>query len=269
MIAHHPAGQVFHAGVLALPESARPPGPSRRRSRPGGAPPGRRCRAAAPTGRAGRRSRSVRRASRCTASGNERPSCRQLDPAVRMGQDARRVARAAVGQPARALVEDAAEDRAAEGAGDQGGEAVHGGQGLRRAGVLQQQGPAGAAQLAHHGRGLEAVPDTVADHDADPPVGQFDEVVPVAPHLQRAAGRFVAGREARGQPGRPEDGALQGQGGFPLLIRWWARCSAWPRYPHSRANSVRSSAVNGRAGSTSIQTASSPSGCSMLMPDVR
>ena len=103
-------------------------------------------------------------------------------------------------------------------AGNQGGEAVHGRQGLRWAGVLQQQRPAGTAQLAHHGRGLQAVPDAVTDHDADPPVGQFDQVIPVAPHLERAAGRLVAGREAGGQPGRAEDGALQGEGGFPLLI---------------------------------------------------
>ena len=127
--------------------------------------------------------------------------------AVGSDEQRRRVAGAGVAELTGARVEDAAEDRAAERAGDQGGEAVHGGQRLRRAGVLQQQRPAGAAQLPHHGRGLEAVPDTVADHDPDPPVGQFDEVIP------------VAGREPRGKPGRPEDGPLQGQRGFPLLIR--------------------------------------------------
>ena len=41
-----------------------------------------------------------------------------------------------------------------------------------------------AAQLAHRGRRLDAVPDHVADRDQDAPVFAIDQVVPVAPDLE-------------------------------------------------------------------------------------
>jgi hypothetical protein len=63
------------------------------------------------------------------------------------------------------------------------------------------------------------VPDAIADHDADPPIGQLDDVVPVAADLERTHGGFVADGEPGGQPGWPQDRALQGHGCLALLIR--------------------------------------------------
>ena len=51
----------------------------------------------------------------------------QLSAPVGQGQDAGRMTSTAIGQLAVVAVEDAAEDRAADGAGDEGSEAVHGG----------------------------------------------------------------------------------------------------------------------------------------------
>ena len=62
------------------------------------------------------------------------------------------------------------------------------------------------------------MPDTIADHDADPPVGQLNDVVPVAADLERAGGGFVTDGEPRGQPGRAEDRALQRERRLALLI---------------------------------------------------
>ena len=128
------------------------------------------------------------------------------------------MARAAVGQPARCRVEDAAEHRAADRPGDQRREPVHGAQRLGRARVLQQQGPAGAAELPHHGGGIQPMTHAVTDHDPGPPVRQFHDVKPVAADFQGAAGQLVPGREAVRQPGRAQDGPLQHQGRFPLLV---------------------------------------------------
>ena len=80
-------------------------------------------------------------------------------------------------QPPGVPVENAAEDRAADGAGDEGGEPVHGGERLGRARVLQEQGAAGAAELPHHGRCVQPVPDAIPDHDPDPSLRAAEETL--------------------------------------------------------------------------------------------
>ena len=104
------------------------------------------------------------------------------------------------------------------GTGQPRGETVQPGERGAGTGLLEQQRPAGAAQLAHHGGGGQAVADTVADDQRDAPVVEVDDVVPVAADLQRAAGRVVAHREAAGQRRRAEHRVLQRQRGFALLV---------------------------------------------------
>ena len=64
-----------------------------------------------------------------------------------------------------------------------GGEAVQTRESETGTRTFEQQRAARAAQLTHDGGGGKAVSDTVADDQADTPVVQIDNVVPVAAYL--------------------------------------------------------------------------------------
>ena len=231
MSRHHLAGQVLHAQHPGLPRRRRPawaiPSIDRhaaafdqavgvqQQRRPAGQAAGR---VAPPRPRAARRAGTTgpRRAARSGRPGG--PGC----PA-----GGRRCCRSAGPSPGRGCRRTPCCSRRP---GTSAANRSMARQGLRRAGVLQQQGPAGAAQLAHHGRGVQAVPDAVTDHD------------------RRSARRAVRrGRTSRrppragGWPARSGRRSPAGSRAGPRMARcrasavsrcwsvWYARCSAWPR----------------------------------------
>ena len=118
--------------------------------------------------------------------------------AVGLDHDGRRMAGARIHQFAAGKGEHRAERGRTVGAGQPRSETVQPVEHCARTGLLEQQRPAGAAKLTHDGGGGQTMTDAVADDQRDAPLAEIDDVVPVAPDLQRLARGAVAHREAPG-----------------------------------------------------------------------
>jgi hypothetical protein len=122
----------------------------------------------------------------------------------------REVPRPRVGEHARRPVDDDDDDGGEAGAVGASRERVQPVEHAGRVAPLEQHGPGHAPELGHRRRGVQAVPDAVADHQRPAVGGEVDDVVPVAADRQVAGGGDVAGGHGRHVVDRLEHRRLQG-----------------------------------------------------------
>ncbi len=137
-----------------------------------------------------------------------------LDPAL-AGEQRGRMARAGVGEVARGQVEHGVQDGGEVIGQQQADGGVRAPQDVLGLGVLHGIGTKEAADLAHDGRGANAVADHVPDGQGDPVAAQREHVIPVAADVHPAGGGQVPHGQVEpvdGGEGTREQGMLEGLG---------------------------------------------------------